>query len=221
MPNTASGNKCAIPSGNYPEEIWPKIVTSVKSNDYLYWQELVHNAPRNVNPPYFLVIDIHGFSGLCQKFATRSGKKGMRKVALFLRAFFMDMAEVVHSYGGTCVKFIGDAILATHEEKEHLIKMGIALLKRYHGNFRTTYDTTNAVVVITRPRECLKGFVMGNQYVDYSFWSPGLNYLFGQTKVLPEGQVYFIEENGGAHKCHVGTDGKVKISKEVVRRTRE
>lgn len=216
MPRKVSTSRSSIIGGNYPQQVWPRIVKCVKSNNYADWNHFVDREPRNITPPYFLVIDIHGFSGYCQACAGKNRRTGMRQVAAFLRAFFKSMAQEVHVKGGTCVKFIGDAILATHERKEPLIKIGLALLKQYHGDFSRSYPDTNVVVVITRPRECLRGFVMGNDYVDFSFWSPGLNYLFSTTKLLPEGKVYFVSRKDKAYECSLGRSNKVRISETPI-----
>jgi len=125
----------------------------------------------------------------------------MKKVADFLRAFFLTMSEHIHLKGGNCVKFIGDAILAVHEKKLPLIKLGSELLRLYRNDFGKTYPKTDLVAMVTHPRECLKGFVASSDYVDYSYWAPGLNYLFGQTKKLKQGHVYYIKRNGKSKRC--------------------
>jgi len=95
--------------------------------------------------------------------------------------------------------------LAIHESKKEAIRLAEDLIEVYNNNFRKTYPKTNLAVMITNPKECLKGFVSGVDYVDYSYWAPGLNYLFGQTKILPEGRVFYIKRDG---KATMYKDGK-------------
>lgn len=186
-----------IPSGNYPSEIWPEIMNFIEEGHYAKCIDFVYShPPEKVKAPFFLLIDIHGFSRFC----ARCGKKGseMKEVSQFLRAFFLAMSEFIHNGGGNCIKFIGDAILAIHPKKSPLIKLGKELITFYRKNFQKKYSGTDVVVMVTHPRECLKGFVGSQDYFDYSYWAPGLNYLFSQTKKLPEGYVYYIKRNGKA-----------------------
>ena len=190
-----------ICGGNYPAEIWPDVMRCIEERNLTDWIKLVYdNPPRRIKSPYFLLIDIHGFSKFCERCARKSRKKkgDMKKIAGLLRAFFLKMSEHIHFRGGVCVKFIGDAILAVHNSKSQVIKLANELLERYRKDFIKTYPKTDVVVMITHPRECLKGFVGGTGYVDYSYWAPGLNYLFTQTKKQKEGHVYYVRRDGKA-----------------------
>ena len=200
----------AIAAGNYPTEIWPEIAECIVQKKVADWVHLVQDTPPSeIESPYFLLIDIHGFSKFCAKCAKQSrGHQGdMKAVAGLLRAFFWIMSEHIHTRGGTCVKFIGDAILVIHKKRWPILELGYELREIYWDDFRTTYRRTDVVVMITHPRECLKGFVGGSNYVDYSYWAPGLNHLFSQTKIWPHGEVYYVKRNR-----------KVKPYGEIVRK---
>jgi len=191
----------AILGGNYTSEIWPEVMKCVEERNLTAWVKLVQgHPPEEIKSPYFLVIDIHGFSKFCKKCARQSRKESgnMKEVAGLLRAFFWTMSEYIRFKGGISVKFIGDAILAIHERRSQLIKLSKELLIRYRNDFKKTYPQTDIVVGITHPRECLKGFVGGADYVDYSYWAPGLNYLFTEIKKRKHGHVYFIRRDGKA-----------------------
>jgi len=188
-----------ISAGNYPPEIWSETRKCIEQKNLTAWVNLVQDhPPKGVKPPYFLVIDIHGFSRFCKKCAKQSRKKrdDMEAVAGLLRAFFLSMSDYIHFRGGTCEKFIGDAILATHPKRAQLRELGNELIKRYENDFKKTYPRTDVVVGITHPRECLRGFVGGSDYVDYSYWAPGLNYLFTETKKQKEGHTYYVRRDG-------------------------
>lgn len=183
-----------ILAGNYTSEIWPQVKECIEKSDYAVWWNLVNdNPPKQMKSPYFLVIDIHGFSKFCRRCET---DKKMQSVGLFLRAFFQRMSLHISFKNGACVKFIGDAILVVHESRSALRKLGNELIEIYDKDFKGIYPGTDVVVLITHPRECLKGFVGGVDYVDFSYWAPGLNNLFSQTKLREEGHVYFVKRDG-------------------------
>lgn len=191
-----------ISSGNYPPEIWPKTVACVEKGNVTDWVDLVYgNPPKEIDPPFFLVIDIHGFSDFCEECAKQGEVTGsnLKEVSKLLRAFFLKMADYIHFSGGTCIKFIGDAILAIHKDEAKIRKLGKQLLIRYKNDFMKTYPDTDVIIVITRPKQCLRGFVASSDYVDYSYWGPGLNYLFKVAKTLPHGRTYYVGEDGKAN----------------------
>jgi hypothetical protein len=188
-----------IVAGNYTSDVWPKIIRCIEQKNTVAWIKLVFDSPvKRIKAPYFILIDIHGFSKLCHECEERSNKSGghMEELSEFLRAFFRLMSEYVHYKGGIPIKFVGDAILAVYPNKIGLREVGNQLLSLYRSNFKTTYPETDLAVIMTRPAQCIKGFVGGPGYVDYSYWAPGINNLFKQIKELEEGHVHLIQPDG-------------------------
>lgn len=190
-----------IPAGNYLSEVWPTVIGYVQTNDVVGYHHYISNIEClkiDEDAPCFLLIDIHGFSKLCNKFEENGHSD---EIVKFLLAFFYEMSKHIYRKDVTTVKFIGDSILARHKEKDVLITLANELLKIYRDAFVPTYSGTDLVAFITCPKILLKGFACGLDYVDYSYWGSGLNYMFYLTKILPQGHVYFIREDGTHMPC--------------------
>lgn len=187
-----------LPSGNYTREVWSEVCNYLLTQNLGGYLNFIRNDERLAiapESPYFLLVDIHGFSAYCKRCERRGNTND---IADFLRAFFHEMSKYMFQYEAIPIKYIGDAILAINSRKQILRQCANKLLDLYHDMFLPSYPNTDIVALITWPKVILKGFAEGLDYVDYSYWGSGLNYLFKMAKTLDEGHVYYIKRDGTA-----------------------
>lgn len=186
-----------LPSGNYLGEVWNEVVNYMKNDDIIACHDFIHHHDNNLQildkPPYFLLIDIHGFTRLCYKFE-REGR--LDDLVKFLQAFFRVMSERIYRHEIQSIKFIGDAILCVSPSRKKVKRCANYLVDVYQDMFKPSYPETDLVALITQPRIMIKGFAKGIDYVDYSYWGSGLNYLFKVGKDVKEGHVWFVTRKG-------------------------
>jgi class 3 adenylate cyclase len=104
------------------------------------------------------------------------------------------MTERIDRYEGEVLKFVGDAILSAHKDKETAIELAKKLVEFYKLHLKVQFQYTNLVAIISCPEILLKGFSGGSAYMDYSYWGTGLNSLFKAAKEAEEGRVWFLEK---------------------------
>lgn len=186
--------------GNYPKEIWEKIVECIRAG----LPTDIHGFIRNNYPirilekKYFLLLDIHEFSHLCKDLTSEDKTQS---ICHFLDYFFSNMSERIDRSEGEVIKFVGDAILSVHEEEEPPIELAKKLIDYYKATMKIQYQFTNLTAVIGCPEVLIKGFSGSSSYMDYSYWGTGLNSLFKAIKDVDEGKVYFIEKDGTPTPC--------------------
>jgi hypothetical protein len=141
-------------------------------------------------PPFFILADIDGFTGFCDN--NRS-----ERIISLLESFFGLAANRIHLYHGEVLKFIGDAVFAAVPDKETAVVASNNLLRQYRLNIQTKFGT-DLIVLVSQPDHVFKGFVGSVPYVDYSYWSSGINRMFNSQKGLRPGRVYIISKDGVA-----------------------
>jgi class 3 adenylate cyclase len=183
----------SIIPGNYPREVWPDILDCVENENFSAYYDQINRPIVEIKSPYFLLIDIHNFSKFCKSCGNR-----MERVSMLLKAFFFLISKHIHSKNGTTIKFVGDAILAVHNDKKRVIELGKEICRLYKKNFIKSFPKTNVHILITHPRKVLRGYAVGSDYVDYSYWGTGVNNLFKAAKMkgVRPGKVYYVRRNG-------------------------
>lgn len=139
-------------------------------------------------PPFFLLADIDGFTRFCDN-------NDKDQVILLLQSFFGHMANRIHLYRGEVLKFIGDAVFAAFPDETTAVEASKNLLSQYRFNIQTKFGT-DLVVLVSKPEHVFKGFVGSGPYVDYSYWSAGINLMFNSQKELTPGHVYMVRKSG-------------------------
>ena len=188
--------------GNYPLQVWPKIRELLGEGDpEAYFQYVTQTeAIRSVPSPYFILADIDGFTGFCEK-----NRDDPDAVVQLLTSFFGLAGAQIHLYKGQVLKYIGDAVFAMAQDEQSARMITRNLLARYKDHIKENARFgTGLVVMVTKPDVVLMGFIGGGgAYLDYSYWGDQVNKMFHLSKqdnmvnpdlvnfVNPDGTVQF------------------------------
>jgi len=180
--------------GNYPPEVWPRIVRWIKTDDSASFDAFVRKPLKRIRRSvYFSLIDIHGYSNFCT-----SNENRIYIVGRFLKSFFERMSSHINLRRGQIIKYVGDAILMISDGPKTTEDTLKELLRIYETSFGKQFPMMGIHIVCMQPKITLRGCV-GRSCVDYSYWGPGVNTLFSKVKdekrVKP-GEAYLVTRRG-------------------------